>query len=53
MPATVTDLKEWKAAHPPMLMLWQAQCRFVSAWSVACFKLSLAPLLPQISNRDR
>jgi hypothetical protein len=52
MPATVTNLTEWKAAHPPILMLWNAQCRFVSAWSVACFKLALAPLVPQIPNGD-
>ena len=41
MPATVTDLAQWKASHPPVLKLWQAQCRFASEWSVAWFKMWL------------
>lgn len=32
MTATVTDLNKWKASHPPMLRLWDAQCRAVAAW---------------------
>lgn len=32
MPATVTNLNQWKASHPPALKLWQAQCRCVAAW---------------------
>lgn len=32
MPATVTDLKTWKASHPPLVRLWVAQGRAVAAW---------------------
>jgi hypothetical protein len=41
MPATVTNLAEWKASHPQALKLWNAQCRFASEWSVAWFKMWL------------
>lgn len=41
MTATVTNLAQWKASHPPALKLWQAQCRFASEWSVAWFKMWL------------
>ena len=46
MPATVTDIQAWRTAHPPILMLWNAQCRFAAEWNVALFKLALsfAPL---------
>lgn len=52
MSATVTDLQSWKKSHPPILMLWNAQCRFLSAWVSACFKLAVAPMLTQIPNGD-
>lgn len=32
MPAKIIVLSEWKAEHPPMLRLWHAHCRCVSAW---------------------
>lgn len=32
MPATVTDLAQWRASHPPIVRLWDAQCRLASAW---------------------
>lgn len=50
MPATVTDLAHWRATHPPLLRLWQAQCRVTVAWCDLSFRLGLA-LLPIPRNR--
>lgn len=41
MPATVTNLQDWKASHPPMLKLWNAHCRCVSAWWALYFRAFL------------
>ena len=43
MPATVTDLAHWRATRPPLLRLWQAQCRLGVAWFDLSFRLALAP----------
>lgn len=44
MPATVTDLAYWRATHPPLLRLWQAQCRLGVAWFDLSLRLAMAPL---------
>ena len=50
MPATVTDLAQWRASHPPMLRLWQAQCRLAAAWvglSCRMMTVTLTVALPK------
>ena len=32
MPARIVNLAEWRASHPPLVRLWQAQCRASAAW---------------------
>lgn len=44
MPATITDRTHYRATHPPLLRLWQAQCRLAAAWCDLSFRLALAPL---------
>lgn len=50
MPATITDLAHWRTTHPPLLRLWQAQCRLAVVWCDLSFRLGLA-LLPIPKNR--
>lgn len=51
MNAQIVNLEQWKAAHPPILMLWNAQCRFAAEWNVALFKLALSFTPLQIGVR--
>lgn len=44
MPATVTNLAHYRASHPPILRLWQAQCRLAALWCDLSIRLALAPL---------
>lgn len=46
MPATVTNLAQYRASHPPLLQLWQAQCRLTSAWFNLSLRLGMA-LIPR------
>lgn len=46
MPATVTDLAQYRASHPPIVRLWDAQCRLASAWFGLSIRLALA-LVPR------
>ena len=46
MPATVIDLAQYRTSHPPLLRLWQAQCRLASAWFDLSLRLCLA-LVPR------
>lgn len=32
MPARIINLSEWKAAHPPALLLWQHSLAAAIAW---------------------
>jgi len=38
MEAKVINFAEWKAAHPPMLNIWSAHYRCVSAWWTLFFQ---------------
>ena len=44
MPATVTNLAHYRATHPPIVRLWNAQCRMACAWWSLSFRLGAALL---------
>lgn len=42
MPATVTHLDQYRATHPPILRLWNANCRLVAGWIDLNLQLTMA-----------
>lgn len=46
MPATVTNLAQYRASHPPIVQLWNANCRMLGAWYGLSLKLTVALLRP-------
>lgn len=46
MPATVTTLADYRASHPPIVRLWNAQCRVACAWFDLSLRLTVALLRP-------
>jgi hypothetical protein len=46
MLATVTDLTQYRNTHPPIVRLWNAQCRMLSAWYGLSLRMSACLLRP-------
>ena len=51
MLATVTDLTQYRNTHPPIVRLWNAQCRLLAGW--ASLNVQLAMALYGIPRRRR
>lgn len=42
MLASVTNLAEYRATHPPIVRLWNAQCRLMLGWAGLNVQLVMA-----------
>lgn len=43
MDAQIVDLKKWKAAHPPVIVCWNAGLAAALAWQKLWLKLLFPP----------
>lgn len=42
MLASVTNLAEYRVTHPPIVRLWNAQCRLLAGWASLNVQLTMA-----------
>ena len=52
MPATVTNLAHYRATHPPIVRLWNAQCRLLAGWASLNVQLTMAMYRLTIKNME-